>query len=468
MSDKRHLIRRKQTWYVRKRVPKEAQHALGKELVQTTETRNLDEARRRRWAILAEMQDRIDIASSSRDPGTPSWVVNKAKEMVRSAREGGHAADAVNEVGLDWLIDELTKLRKLPLDSDGHPVIPDDSTEDAIKTAASMIHAGPYASLLSATVDTYLREHEKEWIPQTYNAKKRHLEAFLKWHKDLPVESVSRRAAGRYVEVLLSRGNAPKTVRDELSNLGAFFVWARARGYVDANPFEGMSKSIAESKRGGQRFERRAWTEDELSALLTGLDRSDDTQDRLFALAAIGAYTGMRLSEICETELSDVHEDRIHVPKGKTESAVRDVPLHKALKPLVRKLKKSAEKAGPEEDGRTYLIMGLKRGGENKRRSHYASKRFGAIKRALKVSDVVSTTGQRNRDRIDFHALRRTLNTKLRDAGVPKDQREAVVGHSPQGGVNEQNYLDPLGFEALKKALNKASYGAVDEIVKKA
>ena len=191
--------------------------------------------------------------------------------------------------------------------------------------------------------------------------------------------------------------------------------------------------------------------------MLTGLNRSDPMQNRLWSLLAIGAYTGMRLNEICETELKDVHGTYIHLPEGKTESSVRDVPIHPVLKPLIKKLKKEST------DG--YLIDGLPRGGEDEKRSHYASKRFGAIKRRLGVVDMHVEPSGAERDRIPFHALRHTVVTAMQEAGVPLEVRRAIVGHST-GDVHQDIYTH-YGIKGLTKAISKVSYGKrVDEMVK--
>ena len=40
----------------------------------------------------------------------------------------------------------------------------------------------------------------------------------------------------------------------------------------------------------------------------------------------------MRANEIAETVLDDVHETRIHIPEGKTDASVREVPIHPVIK----------------------------------------------------------------------------------------------------------------------------------------
>ncbi len=92
----------------------------------------------------------------------------------------------------------------------------------------------------------------------------------------------------------------------------------------------------------------------------------------------------MRLNEICEAELADVHDTYINLREGKTASSVRDVPIHPTLLPLIAKLR--------EESTDSYLIGGLKRGGEDGKRNHYASKRLGVRQRGLKVVDMYTVS----------------------------------------------------------------------------
>lgn len=115
----------------------------------------------------------------------------------------------------------------------------------------------------------------------------------------------------------------------------------------------------------------------------------------------------MRANEICEMQLSDIHETHFHVAAGKTGAAVRDVPIHPMLKPLVKKLAKRSE------DG--YLLSSLRRGGEDSKRNHGILMAFGKRIRKIGVSDSPSTFtlyATPPRPRWKTAAVQRTLRSK--------------------------------------------------------
>ena len=189
---------------------------------------------------------------------------------------------------------------------------------------------------------------------QMVTVRRKRVEAFLHWlGSDVKLASVTRPLAGRYLmESLMRQGRSPKTVRDILSDLSALWSWAVSLGLVELSPWSGLSRSVRGSQRwdaGGAR--RRSWQPDELKTVLKGID----VKDPAWSMTVVALYTGMRANEIAETKLGDVHEDRIHIPEGKPKAAVRDVPLHPVIRPLVARFKTSST------DG--YLISGLKRGG---------------------------------------------------------------------------------------------------------
>jgi integrase len=59
----------------------------------------------------------------------------------------------------------------------------------------------------------------------------------------------------------------------------------------------------------------------------------EDTQ--LSDLIMIGAYTGLRISEICHLEIDDIklREGFLKVKDSKNESGIREVPINEEMKP---------------------------------------------------------------------------------------------------------------------------------------
>ena len=171
--------------------------------------------------------------------------------------------------------------------------------------------------------------------------------------------------------------------------------------------------------------------------------------DNRWAMAAIALYTGMRANEIAGTQLADVHADYIHIPEGKTDAAVRDVPIHPVIKPLVERL--------TEESTDGYLINGLKGGGEDGKRGHYVLKRIGATIRALKITDKA----------VVFHSLRNNFAQAMENAGVSENLAQQIIGHKKQS-LTFGLYSHGVDLGVLQEAVGKVTYGEIDRVVARA
>lgn len=130
----------------------------------------------------------------------------------------------------------------------------------------------------------------------------------------------------------------------------------------------------------------------------------------------IAAHTGARIEEICSLKSSDVRMEEsvlcFDVVKGKTEAAIRLIPIHSAIAPLVERLKL----ANPD----AFLI---KDGSESRHgnRSPVLSKRFTRLRDSLGLP----------RTKV-FHSIRKTVATLLQRAHVPEGTAAELLGHTKQ------------------------------------
>ncbi len=128
----------------------------------------------------------------------------------------------------------------------------------------------------------------------------------------------------------------------------------------------------------------------------------------------LGMYTGMRLNEICDLKLAQVGPDWIQVADGKTDAAVRRLPIHSAIKQMVERLVQDSK------DG--YLLSGLSSNNRYNYRSAAISKKFGYLKKSMGFSDRKHT----------FHSFRATLITHLMNAEADSTLSKKLVGHKIQ------------------------------------
>lgn len=171
-------------------------------------------------------------------------------------------------------------------------------------------------------------------------------------------------------------------------------------------------------------------------------DKSPDLS--LWSFTLIGLYTGMRLNEIAETLITDTHPNYIYIPAGKTQNAVRNVPLHPLLKPVIKALKKSSSDS--------HLIDGLERGGADNKRGHNIGKRLGNVRRnKAKIID--------DNYRVDFHSLRHNMKTALRNTGTEMSLIDEIVGHDNENKRPKDVYIHQANLKTLSGIVEKVTHG---------
>lgn len=251
--------------------------------------------------------------------------------------------------------------------------------------------------------------------------------------------------------------NDPETLAVQTANgnylnpLRQIFEWAKATGKVSDNPFAEIkvSGSRSTSRPSGRKDFTLAQLEVFFGApLFTGAAAASGSKlyqpgthrvdDWRYWLPLMGLFCGARLNEMCGLRVSDFEVLEgvkcFHIRAGaehqslKTKAAERIVPVHKALIDLglwsrVESLRQSGEdrlfptlKPGP----RGYL-------------SDKPTKFFGLL-----IDRMLGDEAP-----LVFHSFRHTFITKMREAGVAREVRTAIVGHEDDS-VHEHYGSEPL------------------------
>ena len=445
MKTPSHLKQRRLGWYVQLAVPRSRQEALGcKVLTRSLQTRDYGEALKRRHKALAELQSLINDTPQASAVGSPEALLEAAKRY-REAVDAGVMESVAAAV--DGILSKRAKA--LGTNAAGHPKLPPEDAS-TIRRAHKVL-SGAIRETLDYQREPYLKDAARRLRAQTVEDKRRRLAAFCRWFGgDRNCADVTRRDASAYVsEVIKERKlrdtDTPVsvvTMKNEVSDLRAWFTWLQASGLVDSNPFDRITELLKESTR-GKEAKRRPWRPEELRAVLDGTT----TDDPLWSLAVIGAYTGLRIEEIAQLRASSVDGSMLLVQEGKTAAAVRRVPIHPALAPLIARL------AETSPDG--FLIPGLLLGGRDNKRAVYLGKRFAYLRKKVGITDP----------RVVFHGFRHTAVTAMEGAGVPASTISLIVGHKRQGmtlGTYSAGVPDAVKLAAIKNL----SYGKVDQHVR--
>ena len=192
-----------------------------------------------------------------------------------------------------------------------------------------------------------------------------------------------------------------KTRNEYRAAMCSLLVWLEENEELAVNPFKRVKKTDG---RGQEKVKRRAATQSEMEALLSVAGE--------YAVAyQAAATTGLRRGELSKLEWGDLHLDGAQPFALVRAATTKDRKPAKAFlgRQLVAELKKLQKLGVPSNDrvlaGRMPTMIQM--------REHLAAARIG----------YVDDQGQR----LDFHALRKTMNTNLGIAGVSDAERMKIM-----------------------------------------
>jgi len=244
---------------------------------------------------------------------------------------------------------------------------------------------------------------------------------------------ITKRHVNDYVSFLMHRNAAKATINRALSGLRLVY---KAGQFSEDNPFSRVSDRMV--IEGGKRGTRHFSDEE-----IVGLFRLDDDPNVSMTIR-IAAYSGMRLSEITSLKIKDIERvgttkvfNLVNAGRRKTMSSYRKVPVHPAIASDLARFIRGRDASDfliPDEPVDKYG-----------NRSAAISKRI-----ALRIDKITTDPEVRQ------HALRHTFVTKLAEAGVRKEWRQAAVGHAGQDVHDEYTHANYLS--QLLKGIGKIRY----------
>jgi integrase len=411
------------TWYTVAEVPRTLRAVLGKKrLTRSLKTEDIRLARVARWGALEELKSEIAKA------GKPSsgYHAPLAEEALALRAELARAsADRRDEIMYE-LVERAEQIQASAERLQG------GDPEEAKSKAAEFAKV---ASGQATPVDYYT----ERWLAASGYSERTKADArtalalFKVWcsqmDRSLFIETVTDRIASDFRdEALVATGTHPHTANKKLSALRQYWKWLDKSFGVCPNPWSG--KSLAKPKahrvsQDGPQGDERPFTDDEVRVLLNA-----DTDADLSDFMRVAALSGMRIEEIGQLRVRDCEGGMFSVTRGKTPAAIRTVPIHSALRSIVRR------RVGKREPG-AYLFADLQDTGWDDNRTMALSKRFGYMRKRVGVDD--KRPGAR-RSKVNFHSFRRWFATKAEDAGQRENVVAAVMGHSKNVGLTFGHY----------------------------
>lgn len=292
--------------------------------------------------------------------------------------------------------------------------------------------AKPVAPLLSVLSDRYLKEKALSWAPKELSNQKNYIGCFIKALGDRPVVDYGKADVVKFKEGLLNSGKSPTTINKYLQKLSLLFNWLVNHQEGIVNHFAGLKLQRAKEVNS-----RSGYTAEERRKFI-GWAEQQEPHRRWIAL--LGLFTGARANEICQLYADDVQQvDGIwclNIRNGrpdqklKTVNSARLVPLHRHLiqSGFIEFVKGRA-------GGRLFPELPHRQDGY----SHLWGQWFSRHRPVDK----------------DFHSLRHTVGTALKDHGVPLQYAAAILGHT-NGAISYDRYGGDVSLEKLKEVIEAA------------
>lgn len=250
-----------------------------------------------------------------------------------------------------------------------------------------------------------------------------------------------------------------KTVSGRLTNLRTYFTWLKQHRELELNPFEGVKiEVISESYA--------PYTVANLNTIFSSelfkdssYRRNEGTRSNWW-LVVLAAFTGARLGELAQLNLTDVSEkdgvvsirvtDEGEDQRVKTDASIRTFPLH----PFLLDLGFIEYIEDLRSRGVSSLLPSLPK--KLVKSGDQSSKWYGRYKKSFLPADFKD-------ERKVFHSFRHSFiqTASQCEAEIPKLQR--IVGHEPAYFKETSTYIgEAFTQQSLLEELKKVQYEGLD------
>ncbi|MGH7089941.1 MAG: tyrosine-type recombinase/integrase, partial [Stellaceae bacterium] len=262
-------------------------------------------------------------------------------------------------------------------------------------------------ALFAAHLDEWLaasRATEKTQAMQRADVKR--------FAKEFPaLANVTKPEVRRWCDRTMSdEGLTLKTMQRVLSALRGYWSYLQSLEAAPAgeSPFKALSL-----KDGGRVKDdkRKPFAPADVVKLCNAALAADDRE--LADIVSVAMWSGARIEEVCSLKVERVNLTgklpSFKVAEGKTDAALREVPVHASLRPVLARL------IGDRTEGYVFADLTENKYGD---RSNAPGKRFGYLKSRLGFGP-----------QFVFHSIRKTVATMFENAGVPENVAADIIGH---------------------------------------
>lgn len=270
--------------------------------------------------------------------------------------------------------------------------------------------------------------------------------------KNLPLKEILQRTWGK----TLQEGG----IENYLKNYRSFFKYAIERGYAVENPFDNLTalKKKRDKRQEAANKSSRRFSNEELKAIFsTSVFTTQASRSYYFWVPLLCLYTGARVSEIAQLDVSDVVQENgiwcIDINDRGDDKSLKNIPSHRRV-PVHNDL---------IEIGFIRYVETVKAAASNPKTAVYrtpklwwdiytvSGKYSNACAKGLNLA-FKEVSFKRTGDK--FHSFRHSLTDMLKKAYIDETTYGAILGHDismRSGGL----YGDHVPLKVMKHALDK-------------
>ncbi|HCG5571193.1 TPA: tyrosine-type recombinase/integrase [Vibrio parahaemolyticus] len=209
-------------------------------------------------------------------------------------------------------------------------------TEPSVKSISAEVV--PFTQLLERFLESKKKRNVRQLTIHQLEQRISHCINFLE-KEGINRNTVSSSDLDSYIDLLYSEGRSTKTNKDYFSASKQFFKWLKSKKYIPNNPAQDLNPQFKSKKHVSEQRER--WTTDELTLLIKSPAFTLQSLDFQW-ITKLQLFHGLRTGEACQPYIQDiVVDDEIPYFRVtdqskdqhlKNEHAVRNVPLHPAIR----------------------------------------------------------------------------------------------------------------------------------------
>lgn len=262
------------------------------------------------------------------------------------------------------------------------------------------VTAAPDLSRLEAVAAGFLAEY----TGHTRAAYTRDLRDFFAWcaTHDLPPLSAARPHVQLYLRTLEESGRAPATIARRLSTVSGLFRYALDEGFIDRSPVAHMRRPKVSDDSPTLGLDKA-----EAVAMLNAAEAAGPLEHALVCLLFLN---GLRVSEVCGANITDLGSQRGHRTVTVTRKGGRKVDV-----PLAPRTAAAVEEQMADRQLGPLLVTVSKRRLDRKTAARIVARLARQVVPGRKISP---------------HSLRHTFVTLALDAGVALRDVQDAAGHA--------------------------------------